>query len=156
MSSTATEVAGRATRRRHLGLTLALLAFAQLIMAIDYNVVFVAIPEIAKGVGFSAQTVQWVVSAYAVVLGGFLLLGGRASDLFGRRRVFVLGLFLFAVSSLAGGLATSPGMLVAARAVQGLGGGLLFPATLSLVSTLFAGGAERNRAFSAWGAAGGA
>lgn len=86
--------------RRRLGWILALLAFAQCIYAIDYSIVFVALPDIGSGVGFSAHTLQWVVSAYAVAFGGFLLLGGRAADLFGRRRVFAFGLFLYAVSSL--------------------------------------------------------
>lgn len=144
-----------APKSRHLGLTLALLAFAQLIISIDYNIVYVALPQIGDGLGFSAQTLQWVISAYAVAFGGFLLLGGRASDLIGRRRMFVLGLGLYAVSSLVGGLATGPEVLIAARAVQGLGGAVLFPATLSLVNTTFAEGRERNRALSIWGAAGG-
>ncbi|MFJ2771621.1 MFS transporter [Streptomyces sp. NPDC087300] len=135
--------------------TLALLAFAQLIISVDYNIVYVALPEIGGGLGFSAQHLQWVISAYAVAFGGFLLLGGRACDLFGPRRTFVLGLSLYGVSSLAGGLATGPGLLIAARAVQGVGGAFLFPATLTLVGTLFAEGRERNRAYSVWGAAGG-
>ncbi|MET9390026.1 MFS transporter [Streptomyces sp. NPDC006624] len=143
------------TRPRHLGAVLALLAFAQMIIAIDYNIVFVSLPEIGENLGFGAQDLQWVVSAYAVAFGGFLLLGGRATDLFGRKRMFVLGLFLYAASSLAGGLAEDPWLLIAARAVQGLGGAFLAPATLSLVTTLFAEGAERNRALSVWGGAGG-
>ncbi|MER8221934.1 MFS transporter [Streptomyces sp. NPDC094143] len=143
------------TRPRHLGAVLALLAFAQMIIAIDYNIVFVSLPEIGDQLGFGAQDLQWVVSAYAVAFGGFLLLGGRATDLFGRKRMFVLGLFLYAASSLAGGLAEEPWLLIAARAVQGLGGAFLAPATLSLVTTLFAEGAERNRALSVWGGAGG-
>lgn len=149
------DVQGSAIGFRRPGLTLALLAFAQLIISIDYNIVYVALPEIGGSLGFSAQTLQWVVSAYAVAFGGFLLLGGRASDLFGPRRMFVLGLTLYAASSLAGGLADAPWPLVAARAVQGLGGALLFPATLTLISTGFAEGRERNRAFAVWGTAGG-
>ncbi|MEV8638612.1 MFS transporter [Streptosporangium sp. NPDC051023] len=137
------------------GLTLALLAFAQLIISIDYNIVYVALPEIGSGLGFSAQSLQWVISAYAVAFGGFLLLGGRASDLFGPRRMFASGLWLYAVASLLGGLATGPGLLITARAVQGVGGALLFPATLTLVSTCFPEGPERNRAFAVWGTAGG-
>jgi EmrB/QacA subfamily drug resistance transporter len=137
------------------GLALALLAFAQLIISLDYNIVYVALPEIGDGLGFSSQTLQWVVSAYAVAFGGFLLLGGRASDLFGPRRMFVTGLVLYAVASLAGGMAHAPWPLVAARAVQGLGGALLFPATLMLISTGFAPGRDRNRAFAVWGTAGG-
>ncbi|GAA1908980.1 MFS transporter [Streptomyces sodiiphilus] len=142
-------------RPRHLGAVLALLAFAQMIIAIDYNIVFVSLPEIGRELGFSAQNLQWVVSAYAVAFGGFLLLGGRATDLFGRKRMFLLGLFLYAASSLAGGLAQEQWLLIAARGVQGLGGAFLAPATLSLVTTLFKEGAERNRALSVWGAAGG-
>jgi EmrB/QacA subfamily drug resistance transporter len=113
------------------------------------------VPEIGQGLGFSSQTLQWVVSAYAVAFGGFLLLGGSATDLFGRKRMFLLGLFLYAVSSLAGGFAGEPWVLILARGVQGLGGAFLAPATLSLVTTLFAEGAERNRALSVWGGAGG-
>ncbi|CAM5574256.1 MFS transporter (plasmid) [Streptomyces viridifaciens] len=141
--------------RRRLGLILALLAFAQCIYAIDYSIVFVALPEIRTGVGFSAQNLQWVVSAYAVAFGGFLLLGGRAADLFGRRRMFAFGLFLYAASSLAGALAGDPTTLIVARAVQGIGGAFLAPATLSLVTTTFAEGPERNRALAIWGGAGG-
>jgi EmrB/QacA subfamily drug resistance transporter len=143
-----------ADRPRHLGLALGLLAFAQLIIALDYNIVFVALPKIGDGLGFTEYTLQWVVSAYAVAFGGFLLLGGRAADLFGRRRMFVLGLALYAVASVAGGLATEPLVLIVARVVQGLGGAFLAPATLSFVTTLFAEGKERNRALSIWGAAG--
>ncbi|MEU4523240.1 MFS transporter [Amycolatopsis sp. NPDC024027] len=140
---------------RRPGAVLALLAFAQLIISLDYNIVYVALPDIGRDLGFGAQSLQWVVSAYAVAFGGALLLGGRACDLFGPRRVFALGCALYAGSSLAGGLAGDPGLLVAARAGQGLGGALLFPATLTLVSTSFAAGRERNRAFAVWGTAGG-
>ncbi|MPY49972.1 MFS transporter [Streptomyces acidicola] len=154
MPSSATGAATEAPRRRP-GLLLALLAFAQLIISIDYNIVYVALPEIGDGLGFSAQTLQWVISAYAVAFGGFLLLGGRACDLWGPRRIFILGLSLYGVSSLLGGLAADPWVLVAARAVQGIGGAFLFPATLTLVSTKFTEGKERNRAFAVWGTAGG-
>ena len=140
---------------RRPGAVLALLAFAQLIISLDYNIVYVALPDIGRDLGFGAQSLQWVVSAYAVAFGGALLLGGRACDLFGPRRVFALGCALYAGASLAGGLAGDPGLLVAARAGQGLGGALLFPATLTLVSTSFAAGPERNRAFAVWGTAGG-
>ncbi|MFF4257168.1 MFS transporter [Streptomyces sp. NPDC001663] len=140
--------------RRGTGLLLALLAFAQFISAIDYNIVYVALPEIGREVGFDAHSLQWVVSGYAVAFGGFLLLGGRAADILGRRRVFSTALTFYGLSSLAGGLATDPGLLVAARAVQGLGGALLLPATLSLIATTFTEGAERNRALAIWGGAG--
>ncbi|MFI1419267.1 MFS transporter [Streptomyces sp. NPDC020731] len=143
------------TTRRSPGRTLALLAFAQLIVSVDYNIVYVALPEIGAALGFTTHGLQWVISGYAVAFGGFLLLGGRASDLFGPRRMFVLGLSLYAASSLAGGLAQDPRLLVAARAVQGVGGAFLFPATLTLVGTSFTEGRERNRAFAVWGTAGG-
>jgi EmrB/QacA subfamily drug resistance transporter len=130
------------------------LALAQLIIALDYSIVFVALPDIGSGVGFSGQQLQWVIGAYAVTFGGFLLLGGRLSDLLGRRRLFLVGLGLYAVASVAGGLAEIPALLVVARAVQGLGGAVLGPATLSLITTMFAEGAERNRALGVWGATG--
>ncbi|WP_287097423.1 MFS transporter [Mesorhizobium sp.] len=136
------------------GATLALLAFAQLIIALDLNIVFVALPEIGAGLGFSGQTLQWVVSAYTVFTGGFLLFGGRAADLIGQRRVFIFALWLYALSSLVGGLAWSPEVIIAARAVQGIGAAFLFPATLSLINRLFAEGPERNRALAVWGGAG--
>ncbi|MEW2626223.1 MFS transporter [Streptomyces sp. NPDC048106] len=142
--------------RRGAGLLLALLAFAQFISAIDYNIVYVALPEIGREVGFDAQSLQWVVSAYAVAFGGFLLLGGRAADIVGRRRMFTTALALYGLSSLGGALATDPALLVAARAVQGLGGALLLPATLSLIATTFTEGTARNRALAIWGGAGAA
>lgn len=144
----------QSTAHRHLGLSLALLALAQLIFSLDINIVFIALPEIGSDLGFSGQTQQAVVSAYVVFAGGFLLLGGRAADLLGRRRMFVLALALYAVSSLWGGLAESPGLILAARAVQGVGAALLLPSTLSLISTLFDEGPSRNRALAVWGGAG--
>ncbi|MER8409323.1 MFS transporter [Mesorhizobium sp. M1307] len=142
-----------ASRAKH-GATLALLAFAQLIISLDLNIVFVALPEIGAGLAFSGQTLQWVVSAYTVFTGGFLLFGGRAADLIGQRRVFIFALWLYALSSLVGGLAWSPEIIIAARAVQGIGAAFLFPATLSLINRLFAEGPERNRALAVWGGAG--
>ncbi len=129
---------------------LALLACAQLIIALDATIVFVALPEISRALDFSAQRLQWVVSAYTVAFGGFLLLGGRATDLLGRRRMYVLGQSLYALASLAGGLAQSELPLILARAVQGLGGALLFPATLALIGNHFAEGPARNRALAIW------
>ncbi|MFF8726224.1 MFS transporter [Streptomyces sp. NPDC015171] len=140
--------------RRGLGWSLALLALAQLIFSLDLNIVFVALPDIGDDLGFPGQTQQLVVSAYVVFAGGCLLLGGRAADLLGRRRMFVLALTLYALSSLAGGLAGSPAVIIAARAVQGLGGALLLPSTLSLINTLFEEGPKRNRALAVWGGAG--
>ncbi|WP_260514218.1 MFS transporter [Serratia fonticola] len=139
---------------RSLGWSLALLAFAQLIYSLDINIVFVALPEIGAGLGFSGQTLQWVVSAYTVFCGGFLLLGGRAADLLGQRRMFIFALWLYALSSLAGGLAWSPVVIVISRAVQGMGAALLFPSTLSLINRLFEEGPPRNRALAIWGGAG--
>ncbi len=136
--------------------TLALLAFAMLIVSLDQYIVVVALPEIGRDLGYSAQTLQAVISAYAVTSAGFLLLGGRASDLLGRRRVFVTGLALYGVASFAGGLATVPEVQLGARGLQGLGGALVFPATLSLVNVTFAEGHARNRALAVWGGAGAA
>ena len=127
-----------------------------LIVSLDQYIVVVALPEIGRDLGYSAQTLQAVISAYAVASAGFLLLGGRAADLLGRRRVFVTGLALYGAASFTGGLATVPEVQLAASAVQGLGGALVFPATLSLVNTTFAEGRERNRALAVWGGAGAA
>lgn len=134
--------------------SLPLLAFAQLIYSLDINIVFVSLPEIGSGLGFSGQTLQWVVSAYTVFCGGFLLLGGRAADLLGQRRIFIFSLWLYALSSLVGGLAWRPVVIVIARAVQGIGAALLFPSTLSLINRLFEEGPPRNRALAIWGGAG--
>ena len=156
---THTEPSAAARARRHWNrqaATLALLAFAMLIVSLDQYIVVVALPEIGRELGYSAQTLQLVISAYAVASAGFLLLGGRAADLIGRRRVLVSGLALYAGASLAGGLATVAEVQLGARAVQGLAGALVFPATLSLVTTTFAEGRERNRALAIWGGAGAA
>lgn len=141
-------------RRRNV--TLMLLAFAMLIVSLDQYIVVVALPEIGSALGYSEQSLQSVISAYAVASAGFLLLGGRAADLLGRRRVLVSGLTLYAVASLAGGLAADPVLLLIARGAQGLGGALVFPATLSIINTTFAEGRERNRALAVWGGAGAA
>jgi MFS family permease len=135
---------------------LALLAFAMLIVSLDQYIVVVALPAIARGLGFSAQTLQAVISAYVVASAGLLLFGGRAADLLGRRRVLVSGLALYAGASAMGGLASTSTVLLVARAAQGVGGALVFPATLSLVNTTFAEGHERNRAVAIWGGAGAA
>ncbi|MEU9256824.1 MFS transporter [Streptomyces sp. NPDC048270] len=135
---------------------LALLSFAMLIVSLDQYIVVVALPDIARDLGYSARTLQSVISAYAVASAGFLLFGGRAADLLGRRRILVAGLALYAGASLAGALATGPGLLLAARAVQGLGGALVFPTTLALINTTFAEGLARNRALGIWGGAGAA
>ena len=136
--------------------TLALLSFAMLIVSLDQYIVVVALPEIGRDLGYSAQTLQSVISAYAVTSSGFLLFGGRAVDLLGPRRMLVTGLTLYAMASLAGGLATRPEVQLAARAVQGIGGALVFPSTLALINTTFAEGPDRNRALGIWGGAGAA
>src|SRR3954451_22292032 len=123
---------------------------------LDVSVVNVALPSIRNDLGFSAVDLQWVVNAYTLTFAGFLLLGGRAADLLGHRRVFLFGLGLFSLASLAGGLSQGQGQLIVARAVQGLGGAVVAPATLSILTTTFTEGAERNRALAAWGAMGAA
>jgi EmrB/QacA subfamily drug resistance transporter len=140
----------------HLRATLLLACLAQFMVILDVSVVNVALPAIRGALHFSEQDLQWVVNAYTVTFAGFLLLGGRAADLLGRRRVFVWGLVLFALASLAGGLSNSQVVLIAARAAQGLGGAVIAPASLSILTTTFAEGAARNRAVGVWGAMGAA
>jgi len=137
------------------GLALALLALTQFVIVLDASIVNVALPSIGRALDFNQDDLSWVVNAYTLTFGGFLLLGGRLADLLGRRRVFIAGLILFSLASLAGGLAQSDVWLIAARAVQGLGAAIISPAALSLVTTMFAEGAERNRALGVWGAVAG-
>jgi EmrB/QacA subfamily drug resistance transporter len=144
------------SRQFHPRATLLLSCLAQFMVILDVSVVNVALPAIRGGLHFSEVDLQWVVNAYTVTFAGFLLLGGRAADLLGRRRVFVAGLVLFALASLAGGISDSQTVLIAARAVQGLGGAVIAPASLSILTTTFPEGAERNRAVGIWGAMGGA
>jgi MFS family permease len=134
---------------------LALIVTAQFMVVLDVAIVNVALPSIKTSLGFSEAGLQWVVSAYAIVFGGTLLLGGRLADILGRRRLFVGGLLLFALSSLLGGFAWSPASIVVFRGLQGLAGALLAPAALSLLMTSFAEGPERNRALGIYGAASG-
>jgi EmrB/QacA subfamily drug resistance transporter len=134
---------------------LILLCVAQFIVVLDASIVNVALPSIGKGLNFSEANLPWVVNAYVIAFGGFLLLGGRAADLLGRRRVFMVGLGVVAVASLAAGFATTQGQLIAARAAQGLGAAIVSPSALSIVTTLFKDGAERNKALGAWGAVAG-
>ena len=136
-------------------LALALLAAAQFVVILDASIVNVALPSIGADLNFSQENLSWVVNAYVLVFGGFLLLGGRMADLLGRRRLFMIGLVVFALASLAGGLAQNEAQLIIARAVQGLGAALLSPAALSLVTVLFEEGAERNKAMGVWGAVAG-
>ena len=132
----------------------ALFGLSSLITALDFTIVYVALPDIARDLGFSPHAAQWVVSAYAIAFGGLLLLAGRLSDVVGRRRVFLAGMVLFACGSALGGVAASQGALLAARVVQGVGAAALFPSTLALVNTTFAEGRARDRALGLWAAAG--
>jgi len=159
MTSCAIGQVGTRDNERRLGVALLVIATAQLMVVLDATVVNVALPHIQTALGFSGSGLEWLVNAYALVLGGLLLLGGRAGDQFGRRRMFVLGLLLFSASSLVGGLATSQAWLLAARAVQGAGGAIVAPTALALIATTFPEGPARNRAmgvYSAMSAAGGA
>jgi len=143
-------------RARHRGLALGLILLAQLLVVIDVSIVTLALPAIQRGLGFSPVDLQWVLTAYALAFGGFLLLGGRLADLLGRRRVLITGTAVFTAASLACGLAGSAGALVAARAVEGLGAALMAPAALALILVLFPEGAGRNKALGAFGAVSGA
>jgi EmrB/QacA subfamily drug resistance transporter len=136
-------------------LALGLLCTAQFVVVLDASIVNVALPSIGKALDFSQENLSWVVNAYVLTFGGFLLLGGRLADHLGRRRVFMFGLVLFALASLVGGFSNSEGMLIAARAVQGLGAAILSPSALSIVTTTFRDGAERNKALGVWGAVAG-
>jgi EmrB/QacA subfamily drug resistance transporter len=135
-------------------LALALLVAVQFMVVLDIAIVNVALPSIQTDLGFSQQNLQWVISAYALLFGGVLLLGGRLADLLGRRRLFVIGLVLFTVASLLAGLAWSEASLIGARALQGLGAAIITPAALSILTTTFAEGKERNIALGAWGGVG--
>jgi EmrB/QacA subfamily drug resistance transporter len=139
-----------ANARRSLGL--ALILVASFMVVLDFSIVNVALPSIEGELGLAAAAVQWVITGYAITFGGLLILGGRAADLFGRRRMFVAGLLVFSAASLAGGLANDLTLLVASRAVQGAGAALVAPAALSLITTGFAEGRERNRALGMYGA----
>jgi EmrB/QacA subfamily drug resistance transporter len=134
---------------------LALIVAAQFMVVLDVAIVNVALPSIKTDLDFSQESLQWVVTSYAILFGGFLLLGGRLADLLGRRRLFVAGVVVFTVSSLLDGLAWSEGSLIAFRSLQGLGAALLSPAALSILTTMFAEGRERNLALGIWGAASG-
>jgi EmrB/QacA subfamily drug resistance transporter len=134
---------------------LALLSVVQFMVVLDIAIVNVALPSIKVDLGFSQENLQWVISAYALVFGGFLLLGGRAADLLGRRRLFLAGIVVFTASSLLAGFAWSEATLIAARALQGLGAAVITPAALSILSTTFVEGRERNIALGVWGAVGG-
>ena len=134
---------------------LALLSVVQFMLVLDIAIVNVALPSIKVDLGFSQENLQWVISAYALVFGGFLLLGGRAADILGRRRMFIYGLVVFTGASLLAALAWSEPSLIGARAIQGLGAAIIAPAALSILMTTFSEGKERNIALGVWGAVGG-
>src|ERR671925_1552478 len=131
---------------------LAVLGIAYLMVVLDVSIVNVALPSIQTDLGFAPQDLQWVVSGYALTFGGFLLLGGRAGDLLGRRTIFMIGLAAFAAFSLLAGLSTSPGMLIGARLLQGAAGAILSPSVFSITSVTFREGSERNKALGILGA----
>jgi EmrB/QacA subfamily drug resistance transporter len=140
----------------HDAVILALVCVAQFMVVLDVSIVNVALPSIGRDLHYSATGLQWVVNAYVLTFAGFLLLGGRAADLYGRRRVFIAGLAVFSLASLLGGFAQNSGELTAARALQGVGGAILSPATLTIIMTTFREGAARNRALGLWSATAGA
>jgi EmrB/QacA subfamily drug resistance transporter len=148
----ATSPVGTRNNDRHLGLALIVIAAAQLMVVLDATIVTVALPHIQAALGFSGSGLEWVVNAYALALGGLLLLGGRAGDLLGRRRMFIAGLLLFSAASLAGGLATSQAWLLAARVAQGAGGAIVAPTALALIATTFPEGPRRSRAMGVYAA----
>ena len=138
--------------RPQLGLALAVIATAQLMVVLDATIVNVALPHIQRALAFSGTGLEWVVNVYALTFGGLLLLGGRAGDLLGRRKVFIAGVIVFTLASLAGGFAASQAWLLAARAVQGAGAAIIAPTALSLVATTFPEGPPRNRAMGVYAA----
>src|SRR5919204_2991359 len=139
---------------RHGSLVLVLCCLAQFMGVLDVSIVNVGLAQIRADLGFSTAGLQWVVNAYTLACAGFLLLGGRAADVFGRREVFVGGLALFGLASLVGGLAQDQAMLVAARAGQGIGGAVMAPTSLSILAAVYDEGPQRNRAFGLWGTMG--
>ena len=150
---------GAGGRPKRLGLALAVIATAQLMVVLDATIVNVALPHIQNALHFSGTNLEWVINAYTLAFGGLLLLGGRSGDLLGRRRIFIFGVLLFALASLAGGFATSQSWLITARVVQGIGGAFAAPTALSLIAVTFPEGRERNRAmgvYAAMSVAGGA
>jgi MFS family permease len=137
---------------RHGKLILALVCLAAFLDVIDTTIVNIALPSIREHIHFTVQSLQWIASGYLLTYGGFLLLGGRAADLLGRRRLFVAGTLLFGASSLACGLAGSEGVLIGARLAQGLGAAMMTPAALSILTTTFAEGKDRTKAIGLWSA----
>lgn len=150
-----TRAVGQARRGQHAGIALAVIAASQLMVVLDATIVNVALPSIQDALHFSTTNLSWVLNAYTLTFGGLLLLGGRAGDILGRRRVFIFGIGLFTVASFLGGLATSPSWLLVSRAAQGIGAAIASPTALALVTTNFAEGPERNRAFGVFAAVSG-
>ena len=133
-------------------MALLVIASCQLMVVLDITIVNIALPDIQRSLDFSTTSLAWVVNAYTLTFGGLLLLGGRAGDILGRRRVFIFGVLLFVLASLLGGFAQNEAQLLAARALQGVGGAIASPTALSLISTTFREGPERNRAFGVFAA----
>jgi MFS family permease len=148
-------IPGAARRGHHPGLALAVIATSQLMVVLDATIVNVALPTISTALKFSYTNLTWVLNAYTLTFGGLLLLGGRAGDILGRRRVFIFGIALFTFASCLGGFATASWWLLAARALQGVGGAIASPTALSLITTNFEEGHERNRAFGVFAAVAG-
>ncbi|HWE09176.1 MAG TPA: DHA2 family efflux MFS transporter permease subunit [Solirubrobacteraceae bacterium] len=156
MSPAVAQPGERRTAGVNANAVLAIVAVAQFMVILDASIVNVALPTIKRDVGFSEQSLSWILNAYTLIFGGFLLLGGRLADRLGRRRLFIAGIALFSAASLVCGVSQSEGMLLVARGFQGLGGAMVSPAALSIILTTFAEGPERNRALSVWGAIAGA
>src|SRR6195952_3470984 len=148
-------VAAPPRRGQHPGIALAVIAACQLMVVLDATIVNIALPDIQRALHFSTSGLSWVLNAYTLTFGGLLLLGARVGDILGRRRMFVFGILLFGLSSLLGGLAPNSGFLLAARALQGVGGAIASPTALALIATNFAEGKERNRAFGVFAAVSG-
>ncbi|MDQ3693193.1 MAG: MFS transporter [Chloroflexota bacterium] len=153
-STTENKAAAAETTIRGAWPVLAVLCASQLVVVLNLQIVAVALPRIGEGLGVPPADLQWVISGYALAFGGFLLLGGRAADLFGHRRLFMVGLGVYALASLACGLAANPVTLIGARAFQGIGAALFVPATIALIADAFPAGAARDRALAVWAAAG--
>src|SRR5688500_3498006 len=156
LQSTRSPEPGAARRGYHPALALTIIAASQLMVVLDATIVNIALPQMQQALNFSTTSLSWVLNAYTLTFGGLLLLGGRAGDILGRRRMFVAGILVFTLASFLGGLATSSGWLLAARALQGVGAAIAAPTALSLITTNFAEGQARNRAFGVFGAVAGA
>src|SRR6187431_3046363 len=154
--ATRDDVASKPKGHQRLGLALVLISIAQLMVVLDATIANIALPFIGKDLDISGPNLTWIVTGYTLVFGGLLLLGGRLADLYGRRRIFMIGLVLFAVASMLGGLAQNETLLLGARGLQGLGAALASPAALALITTTFPAGPARNRAFAVYAAMSGA